>query len=319
MSFGLGIAIIRPDFDMRTYRYHRVDVFTDRPFGGNPLAVFPEAEGLDSDEMQAIAREMNLSETVFVLPPTDPEADIRLRIFTVDRELPLAGHPVVGAHFVLAATGRYELEREITLIRGQLGAGVLPVEILTEEGQVRSVVMTQNLPSLSERITDRSLVARALGLTEELLEVGDLLPRVVNTGIPWLIIPLLDLRSIQSVKPNAEACHELAELVGTDMFYAFTQETEDPGCAVRGRHVWFGTVTPGEDPVTGSAAGCLASYLVTEGVLLAAPVAEVWIEQGVDVGRPGKVQALVDVESGEIRQVCVGGCAVHMGDGEITF
>ena len=304
---------------MKTYRYHRVDVFTDRPFEGNPLAVFPEAEGLDSDEMQAIAREMNLSETVFVLPPTDPEADVRLRIFTVNRELPMAGHPVVGTHFVLALTGRYELEREVTLVRGQLEAGVLPVEILTEEGQVRSVVMTQNLPSISERITDRRMFAKALGLDEEQLEVGDLLPRVVDTGIPWLIIPLLDLKAIRSVKPNAALCHELAELVGTEMFYGFTQETEDPSCAVRARHIWFGTVTPGEDPVTGSAAGCLASYLVTEGVLLAAPVAEALIEQGVEIGRPGKVQALVDMEGGKIRQVCVGGSAVHLGDGEITF
>ena len=103
------------------------------------------------------------------------------------------------------------------------------------------------------------------------------------------------------------------------MFYAFTQETEDPDCAVHARHVWFGTVTPGEDPVTGSAAGCLASFLVNEGVLLAEPVAEAWIEQGLEVGRPGKVQALVDVEGGVIQQVCVGGSAVHLGNGEISF
>jgi trans-2,3-dihydro-3-hydroxyanthranilate isomerase len=304
---------------MRTYRYHRVDVFTDRPFGGNPLAVFPAAEGLDGREMQIIAREMNLSETVFVLPPTHPQADVRMRIFTVDRELPLAGHPVVGAHFVLATTGRYQLDREVTLVHGQLEAGVLPVEIIVEDGRVSSVVMTQNLPTVSERITDLDMCAAALGLRRSQLEVGDLVPRVVDTGVPWLIVPLVDLRAIQSIATDTGRCQELAQLVGTDMFYAFTQETEHADCAVHARHIWFGTVTPGEDPVTGSAAGCLASFLVTEGVLLAQPVAEVWIEQGLEVGRPGKVQALVDVEGGVIRQVCVGGSAVHLGDGEIRF
>jgi len=304
---------------MRPYRYHRVDVFTDKPFGGNPLVVFPEADGLSDAEMQAIAREMNLSETVFVLPPTDPDAEIRLRIFTVDRELPLAGHPVVGAHFVLAQMGRYQLDGEITVVQGQLGAGVLPVEIITEGGQIQSVVMTQKLPTISERITDLDLFCRALGLEWDEVEVGHLLPRVVDTGIPWLIIPVRDLKAIGRVAPDVHFCHEIAELVGTDMFYAFTQETRDPSCAVRARHIWFGTVTPGEDPVTGSAAGCLASYLVTEEVLLAAPVAEVWIEQGIEVGRAGRIQALVVVEGGAIQQVCVGGSAVHIGDGEIVF
>ena len=302
---------------MTSYKYHRVDVFTDRPFGGNPLAVFPDAEGLDPDIMQVIAREMNLSETVFCLPPLDPEADVRLRIFTVDRELPMAGHPVVGTHFVLAATGRYDLEDGSNEVCSELQAGVLPVEVVVKEGEVHSVVMDQNCPEFGEPFLEHEVLAEALGLDEEQVTLGDLHPRVVDTGIPWFLIPVVDLPAVRSIQPKFEVCHALAEYVGTDLFHAFTQETGDPDCAVRTRHVWFGTGTPSEDPVTGSAAGCIASYLVSEEVVMALPTAEISIEQGDEVGRPGKIQVLVDVRNGEVTRVRVGGRAVHIGDGTI--
>ncbi len=304
---------------MPTWRYHRVDVFTDRPFGGNPLAVFPDAHGLDDRTMQAIAREMNLSETVFVLPPREARAAVRLRIFTVDRELPLAGHPVVGTHFVLAATGRYQLRDGLNKVLGELAAGVLPVEIEVRDGEVRAVLMTQRMPSFAPAFAHRELLADALGVPLARLGAADLPARVVDTGVPWLMVPLADLRTIRGLAPNPGLCAQVAELCGTDMIYAFTQETEDPECAVHARHVWFGTVTPGEDPVTGSAAGCLASYLVFENVLLAAPTAEAWIEQGIEIGRPGRVRALVDVEGGQITMTRVGGSAVHIGDGELRL
>ncbi|HLU40417.1 MAG TPA: PhzF family phenazine biosynthesis protein [Planctomycetota bacterium] len=304
---------------MPTLRYHRVDVFTDRPFGGNPLAVFPHADEVDAETMQAIAREMNLSETVFCLRPSAPDAEVRMRIFTVNRELPLAGHPVVGAHFVLATTGRYQLAQGRNVVRGQLEAGVLPVEILVEEGEVREVLMTQRSPSFAPAFKDVALVGEALGLEVDDLCPADLPIRLVDTGVPWLIVPVRDLRALRRVTPNFQACTLLAERAGSETFYAFTQETEDPTCAVRARHVWFGRVTPGEDPVTGSAAGCLGAYLVHENVLLAAPTAEVRIEQGVEIGRPGVVDAFVDVEGKRIQRVRVGGRAVHVGDGELRW
>ena len=304
---------------MRRLRYHRVDVFSEEPFGGNPLAVFPEADGLETALMQKIAREMNLSETVFVTKPTEP-ADLRLRIFTVDRELPLAGHPVIGAHFVLAITGRYQLKREgPTTVRAQLGAGVLPAEIHCEEGVVKSVLMTQRTPAFAPELVDRALVARALGIDQNQIGPGDLPVRVVDTGVPWLIVPLLDRRAIEALAPMPSLCQQVAEIAGTDMIYAFTQETVDPSCAVHARHVWFGTVTPGEDPVTGSAAGCLASYLVFEQIVLAAPSTELWIEQGVEIARPGRVRARIEAEGTRIKTVQIGGSAVHVGDGELRL
>jgi trans-2,3-dihydro-3-hydroxyanthranilate isomerase len=302
---------------MRRLRYHRVDVFADRPFAGNPLIVFPEGDGLDTATMQLIAREMNLSETVFCTKPTEP-AEVQLRIFTVDRELPLAGHPVIGTHWVLAATGRYRLQDGITTVRGQLKAGVLPVEIESEGGQVRSVLMTQRQPSLAPAFAHKELLAQALGLAQG--DLNDALPaRVVDTGVPWLIVPVLTRKAMESLAPHPGLCKQVAGICGTDLLYAFTQETLDPGSTAHARHVWFGTVTPGEDPVTGSAAGCLASYLVYEGVLLAAPTVELWIEQGTEIGRPGRVKALVDARGTRVERVRVGGQAVLLGEGELRL
>ena len=302
---------------MRAYRYQRIDVFTDRAFGGNPLAVFPAAQGLDTAEMQLLAREMNLSETTFVLPPTSDAAVARVRIFTVDRELPLAGHPVVGTAFALAGSGGFEVHQGANEVAFELGAGVLPVHVEMQGDRVASVFMTQRVPSFGPAVEDRQVLASALSLQPDELGLDILPARVVDTGIPWLLVPVCDQRALAKVKADPRFCGELAEAVGTDLFHAFTLETGDPGCAVRTRHVWWGPVTPGEDPVTGSAIGCIASYLVAEGVILAAPQAQMVIEQGYEVGRPGQVTARVSVSGDSVSRVEVGGCAVHVGNGEI--
>lgn len=303
---------------MPKLRYHRVDVFTDRPLGGNPLAVFPEVPAsLDAATMQAVAREMNLSETVFCLPPTDAKAHTRLRIFTVDREVPLAGHPVVGTHHVLASTGALPLREGRNELHTQLGAGVLPVEVDMASGQVGSVFMTQRAPKFGAPFLEREVLAGALGLDVEDLAVGELPARVVDTGLPWFLVPVRDLKALRAMRPEVAVCNVLAGEVGTDLFHAFTQDTGDPACAVRTRHVWWGRTTPGEDPVTGSAIGCIASFLVEEGVILAAPEAEFAVEQGEEVGRPGKVTARVLRRGDAVVRVQVGGGAVHVGDGEL--
>ena len=302
---------------MRAYRYQRIDVFTDRPFGGNPLAVFPTAQGLETAEMQLLAREMNLSETTFVLPPTSEAAVARVRIFTVDRELPLAGHPVVGTAFALASSGAFEVGEGDNEVAFELGAGVLPVHVAMQGGRVDSVFMTQRAPRFGPVVEDSALLASALSLEADELGLDILSARVVDTGIPWLLIPVRNQRALAKVSADPRFCSQLAEAVGTDLVHAFTLDTGDPGCAVRTRHVWWGPVTPGEDPVTGSAIGCIASYLVAEGVILAAPQAEIVIEQGYEVGRPGQVTARVAVSGDSVSRVVVGGRAVHVGNGEI--
>jgi trans-2,3-dihydro-3-hydroxyanthranilate isomerase len=148
---------------MKSYRFIQVDVFTDRPFGGNPLAVFPEAEGLAAEEMQQLAKEMNLSESTFVLPSRAPGADFKVRIFTPARELPFAGHPVVGTHWVLAHLGRVELREPVTRVRFELGVGVLPADLHVAGGRVERVVMTQGRPSFHAVLEDVGELAAALG------------------------------------------------------------------------------------------------------------------------------------------------------------
>lgn len=302
---------------MRAYRYHRIDVFTDRPFGGNPLAVFPTAARLTKEEMQTLAREMNLSETTFVLPPTNQEAVAKVRIFTIDRELPLAGHPVVGTAFAMAQNGMITVQEGRNQMMFELGAGLVPVEIDVKDGAVQSVFMTQQPPRTGKDVTDVRVLAAALSLDASCFDLSFMTARVVDTGIPWLLIPVRDIRALSHVRADFKACSELAKTVGTDLFHAFTLDTGDPDCAVRTRHVWWGTVTPGEDPVTGSAIGCIASHLVSEGVLLAAPEAVVQIEQGHEVGRPGKVTARIGTSNGKVKRVQVGGSAVHVGNGEV--
>jgi PhzF family phenazine biosynthesis protein len=224
----------------------------------------------------------------------------------------------VGTHWVLATTGRLRLHPGRNIVHAELGAGVLPVELVVDQGGVlESVFMTQSPPRFGQPFTDHGLVAAALGLEPFQLTVGELHPRVVDTGIPWFLIPLTDRRAVDSIVPRHDLCAQVAEMVGTDLFHAFSQDTGDPSCAVRTRHVWFSGVTPGEDPVTGSAIGCIASYLVNEEVILAMPTAECWIEQGETVGRPGKVLARVTLHDHRISAVEVGGAAVHVGDGEL--
>jgi trans-2,3-dihydro-3-hydroxyanthranilate isomerase len=299
--------------------YYRVDVFAERAFAGNPLAVFPDADAIDADAMQAIAREMNLSETVFVQRPTAPQADLRLRIFTIDRELPLAGHPTIGAVFALATHGHLDLRGERPVVWCELGAGVMPVEVIREGAIVREVVMTQRAPRFGDLAVDPVRMAAALGLPPRAVGAGDLPISVVDTGIPWLIVPIADLSAMRAVVVDGARCAAIAEVVGTDAFYAFTQEVVDPAATAHARHLAFGTLTPGEDPGTGSAAGCLSAFLVKEGVLLAAPTAELVIEQGLEIGRPSRITARVDTKGGAIERVCVGGRAVPVGEGVLSW
>ncbi|MFO1051146.1 MAG: PhzF family phenazine biosynthesis protein [Planctomycetota bacterium] len=303
---------------MGRQEYLRVDVFTDQPFCGNPLAVFPAADGLSTAQMQRIAREMNLSETVFCVASDKPQADVRLRIFTIDRELPLAGHPTVGAVFALATSGRFAAGPSDAVVWCELGVGVLPVEVERDGDRVRRVVMTQREPHFGEPFARVDQVAAALGLPARALCPADLPIRVVDTGIPWLLVPVVDLPAIRRIQVDVMRCAAIAQQCDTDAFYAFTQDVLDPTCTVHARHVAFGSLTPGEDPATGSAAGCLASYLVAESVVLAAPDASLAIEQGVEIGRPSRIEAMVDVEGTRPKRVRVGGSAVLVGHGEIT-
>jgi len=303
---------------MREYHFFQADVFTDRPFTGNPLAIFPEAEGLSSEDMQSIAKEMNLSETTFVLPPTDLKAQLRLRIFTPTSELPLAGHPVVGTCFVLAQHGILEVKEGSNRIFQECQAGVLPVDIIVKDGQVDRVTMTQSPPRFFDEFTDRKLLAKTVGLSEDQLLPDGLPAQVVSTAVPQLMVPARSLRHLDKIELDLVAMRNVLTETQTDSFMIFTRECIHPESTVHAR-MFAPTMGIVEDPATGSASGALGAYLVHRGLVKAEPTAHIIVEQGYEMGRPSAIY--VDVDSGEKGpfEVRVGGKAVEIAEGKLSF
>ncbi|HBR50714.1 MAG TPA: phenazine biosynthesis protein, partial [Nitrospira sp.] len=192
--------------EQRTLKFYQADVFTAQPFGGNPVAVFPEADGLTDDELQQIAREMNLSETVFVFQPTDPTAAARLRIFTPTQEIPFAGHPVLGTFYVLAHLKRIALNEGVTCLFQECNIGVFPIEVHCEQARVVRVVMSQPKPEFLdpiETVDEVYSVGRALGLPKPGVVETNWELQVVSTGLPVLIVPVRTLTAVRSIIPDA--------------------------------------------------------------------------------------------------------------------
>jgi trans-2,3-dihydro-3-hydroxyanthranilate isomerase len=307
---------------MKEYRFIQVDVFTDRPFGGNPLAVFPEAEGLTTEEMQRLAREMNLSETTFVLPPQVPEADFKVRIFTPVTELPFAGHPVVGTHWVLAYLGRVDLREPVTQVCFELGVGVLPADLHVASGRVGRVVMTQDRPTFHAVLEDVTDLAAGLGLAPEAIAETGLPVQVVSTGVPQMMVPVRSLAEVQGLEAsqlNIAALNQACRAVGTECVLVFTFETERPEATV---HVRMFAPLLGvlEDPATGSANGALGAYLVHHrAVPVTEPTVHILSEQGAELGRPSTLYVEVDLTGEEVTAVQVGGQVVPVAEGVVRF
>ena len=303
---------------MREYQFIQADVFTDRPFTGNPLAIFPEAEGLSTEEMQSIAKEMNLSETTFVLPATDLKAQLRLRIFTTSSELPLAGHPVVGTCFILAQRGIFSLEEGTNRIHQECGAGVLPVDITVTDGKVDHVVMTQSPPRFFDEYTDRKLLADSVGLSEDQLLPDELPAQVVSTAVPQLMVPARSLRHMDKIELDVVAMKKVLATTRSDSFMIFTRECVHDEATVHAR-MFAPTMGIAEDPATGSAAGALGAYLVRRGLVKAEPTAHILVEQGYEMGRPSSIHVEVDTDEHGPIEVRVGGKAVEVADGKLQF
>ena len=309
---------------MPTYSFIQCDVFTTQAFGGNPLAVFPEGDGVDDTMMQTVAREMNLSETVFVLPPTDPTKALRrLRIFTPGTELPMAGHPVVGTWTVLAQLGVVPPPASgdgIVTIHQELKAGILPVAIEFAAGQPVKVVMTQPPPQIGPPLDIAEAAARALGLSADQIGFDQLLIVYATAGVPYLMVPLRSRAALSGIVINSSALSDLLLQTLASGIYAFTPEPHSPRALVSARMFSDATLGIGEDPATGSAAGPLAATLVHFGF---APtvngVARFTIEQGVDMGRTSYIEAEVEGERGAVRVVRIGGTAVTVAKGEVFW
>jgi len=256
-------------------RFHTLDVFTSNRFEGNPLAVVTDGDGLSKDVMQTIAREMNLSETVFVQKPTDDRALARLRIFTTKAELELAGHPVVGTWFLLAELGVVPAQEGGVHIMQQTGAGVLPVEIRFKDGRPQRVTMTQ-APAVFHSIKiNKKELAAALGVSVSDFH-SELEPQYVSTGVSNLMVPFRNRAALGRIKMNVDDLRRFEGKNGI-MAYCFALNGANKVSA-RGMLPW----EIYEDPATGSAAGSLAAYLVQNGKL--APAQTLYLQQGVEMG-----------------------------------
>ncbi len=282
------------------------DVFSSRPLEGNSLAVFPDGRGLTDAEMQLIAKEMNLSETTFILPreaAVEQERGIRVRIFTVQEELPFAGHPTLGTAFALRG---HSGAQQIML---ELNVGRVPVHFEDHASEPAFGEMTQIDPTFGVQ-HDREAVARATGLRIE--DFDDSLPiETVSTGVPFTVTPLKSLTVIQNLHIDSQRAAEYLEKTGGKFFYFVTRETVARDARLHARMLFHN----GEDPATGSAAGCSAAWMVAHGV--AAVDERVLIEQGVEMNRPSRIFVRSSQRDNRIVNVRVGGHAVEIMRGEL--
>ena len=289
----------------RRLPYVLMDVFTDRPLEGNQLAIFTDARGLSTEQMQALARETNLSETTFIFPREREEErreGTRVRIFTVQEELPFAGHPTLGTAYYLH---RFGGSNEIWL---DLKVGRIPVSFRRERSEKSFGEMRQRDPDAG-MIHDKEKIARAAGLT--IHEITPHLPvQTFSTGLSFVIVPVASLEAIRKVGPWSR----LAEyLEGSDgkFFYFVSEETMDPHSKLHARMPFYN----GDDPATGSAAGCCAAWMAMHGLIERGETAI--IEQGIEAHRPSRIYVRAEKSGDKVVNVHVGGYCVEVARGEV--
>jgi trans-2,3-dihydro-3-hydroxyanthranilate isomerase len=304
----------------RTYEFIQVDVFTQTPLAGNPLAVFPDARGLNDDDMQALAREMNLSETTFTFPrdaATEAREGKKVRIFTVETELPFAGHPTLGTSLYLyASDSNQEKAAEITL---DLKAGKIPVRFTANsknagrqrvDGHVFGE-MRQRDPEFATPLS-RDDVARVIGISVD--EISSEWPiQPVSTGLTFTIVPFRNRKTLSDLKFSYVQAAEFLKKTGANFFYFLCPERREGRLEATARMFFYG----GEDPATGSAAGCAASWMVQHGV--AKDDEQVVIHQGAECRRPSEMHVCAKREGGRVTNVRVGGYAVEILRGTVLL
>ena len=302
---------------MADAQYHLLDVFTIQKFGGNQLAVFTTGQQVPAELMQTVARELNLSETVFVLPPDDPQHAARLRIFTPGSELPMAGHPTVGTGYLMAKLGLLKLPPTGGQVVFEEGVGPIPVDIQISDGQVGAVFMQQPLPHFGPTFDDGDLMATLLSLTPEQLH-PDLPVQMVSCGVPFWLVPLANKAAVAAARLRLDLWEQHIEASAAPQIFIFSLETDDPQHTVLSR-MFAPSMGIAEDPATGAASGPLGSYLVHYGAVQQVGRALIVSEQGVEMGRPSLIQIEVDHAAGVIRAVRVGGHSVYVGHGTLTL
>ncbi len=303
---------------MRHYNYITADVFTSNRFGGNPLAVLPDARGLSTEEMQTITREFNYSESTFVFPPENPAYTRRLRIFTPGGEVPFAGHPTVGAAFVLASMGDISLTGHQTQIVFEENVGPVPVTIRSTGGvPTFAELSVAKLPEVGPPLPDPHVLASMLSLGVDDLLGGAFHPQAVSCGLPFSIVPLRTRDAVRRARIKLDVWEQALSQTPAHMVMVFAMDAEHPHHQVRARMFAPGDSIP-EDPATGSACAALGGYLgvrerASDGTLR-------WIvEQGYEMGRPSEIFVECDKRGGTISAIRVGGASVLVCEGKIRL
>ncbi|MFZ0916413.1 MAG: PhzF family phenazine biosynthesis protein, partial [Candidatus Udaeobacter sp.] len=306
----------------RTYEFVQLDVFTQTPLAGNPLAIFPDTRGLSDGEMQALAREMNLSETTFILPrdtATEAREGKQVRIFTVEQELPFAGHPTLGTALHLYASGSPSNSTKSDQITLDLKAGKIPVRFTANsenagrervDGQVFGE-MRQRDPEFGTTLS-REVVARVIGIGVD--EIASEWPiQAVSTGLTFTIVPFRNRQTLSDLKFSYGQASEFLKKTGANFFYFLCPERREDRAEARARMFFYG----GEDPATGSAAGCAASWMVQHEV--AKSDEHVLIRQGIECRRPSEMYVRATREGERVTDVRVGGYAVEILRGTVEL
>lgn len=298
--------------------YFTTDVFTDQRFGGNQLAVFPDARGIPSELMAPIAREFNYSETTFVLPADDPSHTAKVRIFTPGGELRFAGHPTIGTAFVLAHTGAVPLRGSETRIVLEEGVGPVPVIIRVKDGRADFAQLSAAmLPEVGPPPPAAATLAAILSLAPTDLAGGSMQPESVSCGTPFLFVPLRNRDAVRRARLKLEMYESVLGNYLTNKVFVFAMEAEQPGHDIRGR-MFAPSIGVPEDPATGSACVALAGYLAArdsrrDGTLR-------WVvEQGYEMGRPSVLEIEADKSNGATTAARVGGQAVLVSEGMMAL
>lgn len=302
---------------MRKLRFIQAEVFTESPFGGNPVVVVPDAAALSWEEMQEVARGMAPVETAFVTFPESDEADFCVRFFTPRTRVPFSGHPALGTAYVLAKEGRFDLAEPLTAVVAETDIGLLQIDLFVDGDDISRVVVNEQPPAFGEVFQALGAVAAGLNISiDVLLEVALPMQRV-STGMPTLIVPLNALETVQDVRPHQAILDEICAVAQVDCVLIYSMETirRDATAHVR---VFAPPLGVDEDPATGSANGALAAYLIHHHTVPVAPLTSVHCEQGFEIGRPSLVHVTVDATGDELR-VRVGGQVMRSVDGHIFF
>lgn len=302
----------------RTYAYHTADVFTSTRFGGNQLAVIPDARGLSTEEMHAITREFNYSESTFVLPPDDARHTRRVRIFTPGGEVPFAGHPTVGTAFVLASLGDVAITGAETKVTFEEGVGPVPVTIRAADGlPTYCELSVARLPELAPPSPPAEVLAPMLSLGVDDLVGGVFHPQAVSCGLPFTFVPVRTRDAVRRARLKLDLWESALAGTAAHMVMVFALDAEDPAHQVRARMFAPGESVP-EDPATGSACAALGGYLgmrdaTTDGTMR-------WtVEQGYEMGRPSLLHVSCDKAAGAITGIRVGGASVLVCSGTIRL